>query len=81
MINWNNLDTINSYQELSKVARVNLAEVMAGESGAERVKKYSVPMGEGLVYNYAAKQVDDTVLAALAKLAEETQLAEMFEAL
>ena len=81
MINWNNLDTINSYQELSKVARVNLAEVMAGESGAERVKKYSVPMGEGLVYNYAAKQVDDNVLAALAKLAEETQLAEKFEAL
>ena len=81
MINWNNLDTINSYQELSKAARVNLAEVMAGESGAERVKKYSVPMGEGLVYNYAAKQVDDNVLAALAKLAEETQLAEKFEAL
>ncbi|MGN0350628.1 MAG: glucose-6-phosphate isomerase [Roseburia sp.] len=81
MINWNNLDTVDSYQELSKVARVNLAEVMSGANGAERVKKYSVPMGEGLVYNYAAKQVDDKVLAALAKLAEETQLVEKFEAL
>lgn len=81
MINWNNLDTVDSYQELSKVARVNLAEAMTGENGTERVKKYSVPMAEGLVYNYAAKQVDDNVLTALAKLAEETQLAEKFEAL
>ncbi len=81
MINWNNLDTVDSYQELSKVARVNLAEAMSGENGAERVKKYSVSMGEGLVYNYAAKQVDDNVLTALAKLAEETQLVEKFEAL
>lgn len=81
MINWNNLDIVDSYQELSKVARVNLAEAMTGENGTERVKKYSVPMAEGLVYNYAAKQVDDNVLTALAKLAEETQLAEKFEAL
>ncbi len=81
MINWNNLDTVDSYQELSKVARVNLAECMAGAGGADRVKKYSVPMGAGLVFNYAAKQVDDNVLAALAKLAEETQLTEKFEAL
>ncbi|NLK76450.1 MAG: glucose-6-phosphate isomerase [Clostridiales bacterium] len=81
MINWNNLDTVHAYQELSKVVRVNLGETMTGENGAERVKKYSVPMGEGLVYNYAAKQVDDNVLAALAKLAEETQLVEKFEAL
>ena len=40
MINWNNLDTIASYQELSNVARVNLAEAMTGANGAERVKKY-----------------------------------------
>ncbi len=28
---------------------------MAGENGAERVKNYSIPMAEGLSYNYAAK--------------------------
>ena len=50
MITWNNLDTLTSYQELEKAARVNLAEAMTGEKGAERVKKYSVPMAEGLVY-------------------------------
>ena len=81
MITWNNLDTLDSYQELSNAARVNLAEVMSGDNGADRVKKYSVPMAEGMVYNYASKQVDDAVLAALAKLAEEAQLTEKFEAL
>ena len=81
MITWNNLDTISAYQELRKVTPVNLREAMTGENGAERVRKYSVPMAAGLAYNYAAKQVDDEVLEALAKLAEETQLAGKFEAL
>ena len=65
MVTWNNLDTLTSYQELPNVKKVNLAEVKSGENGAERVKKYSIPMAAGLSYNYAAKQVDDDVLAAL----------------
>ncbi len=81
MINWSNMDTLASIQELSKAEAVDLVQAMAGESGAERVKKYSVPMAEGMVYNYAAKQVDDEVLAGLAKLAQEAQLADKFEAL
>lgn len=81
MITWKNLDTVAAYQELLKVAHVNLAEVMSGESGADRVKKYNVPMAEGLAFNYAAKQVNDEILDVLAKLAEETQLVEKFEAL
>ncbi len=81
MINWNNMDTLASFQALLKTGQVDLAQVMAGENGAKRVKKYSVPMAAGLVYNYAAKQVDDTVLEGLSKLAEEAQLAEKFEAL
>ena len=54
---------------------------MSGENGAERVKNYSVPMAEGLTYNYAAKAVDAKVLEAIKKLAEEAQLSEKFEAL
>ena len=81
MVAWNNLDTLNSFGNLSKVNRVKLQEVMAGENGAQRVKSYSVPMAAGLAYNYAAKEVDDTVLAALAKLAEEAELVDKFEAL
>ncbi len=81
MVTWNNLDTLNAYNELVNADRVNLAEVMKGENGAERVKKYSVPMASGLAYNYGAKAVDDTVLEILAKLAKEAQLTEKFKAL
>ena len=81
MVTWNNLDTLASYKELQAVERVNLAGAMSGENGAERVKKYSVPMAEGLAYNYGAKQVDDNILNVLAKLAEEAQLTEKYEAL
>ena len=78
MVTWDNLDTLASFQNLSKTGRIDLKKVMSGENGAERVKNYSIPMAEGLVYNYAAKQVDDDVLAALVKLAEEAQLSEKF---
>ena len=81
MITWNNLDTVKAYEALKGAAKVNLAAVMAGDAGAARVKKYSVPMAEGMAYNYAAKQVDDNVLSILADLAEEMQLTEKFEAL
>ena len=81
MVTWNNLDTLASFKELEEAKKVQLAEVMSGENGAERVKKYSVPMAEGLAYNYGAKQVDDNILNALAKLAEEAQLTEKYEAL
>ena len=82
MVSWNNLDTLTSFKELTELKdRVNLVEAMTGENGADRVNRYSVPMGSGLVYNYAAKQVDDKVLEALAALAEEAQLAEKYEAL
>ena len=81
MVTWNNLDKLASYQELKDTARVNLAEVMSGENGAARVKNYSIPMAAGFTYNYAAKAVDDKVLTALVKLADEAQLAEKFKEL
>ena len=81
MINWKNFDSLASYKEIADVERVNLAEAMTGANGAERVKKYSVPMAAGMAYNYAAKQVDENVLSALEKLAEEAQLTEKYKAL
>ena len=82
MAAWKNLDTLASYGELSKLKNhVDIAEAMSGENGAERVAKYSVPMAAGLCYNYAAKEVDETVLAALEKLANEAELSEKFEEL
>ena len=79
MINWKNFDELAAYDELKKTTPVNLKEVMSGENGAERVKKYSVPMAEGFTYNYAAKAVDDDILAVLVKLADEAQLAKKYE--
>ncbi|MGN0316942.1 MAG: glucose-6-phosphate isomerase [Lachnospira sp.] len=81
MINWKNLDTLAAYSELAAVERVDLIDAMSGEKGADRVKTCSVSMAEGLAYNYASKPVDEKVLKALSKLAEEAELAEKFEAL
>ena len=80
MATWKNLDTLASYSKLAELkGHVNIADAMAGEKGAERVKKYSTPMAAGLTYNYAAKQVDETVLDALAKLADEAELIDKFQ--
>ncbi|SFG42884.1 glucose-6-phosphate isomerase [Oribacterium sp. WCC10] len=81
MINWNNLDTLKSFQKLKDAKHIDLVKAMSGENGAERVGKYSVPMAEGMVYNYAAKEIDDDILSTLAELAEEAQLADKFKAL
>ena len=80
MATWKNLDTLSSYEKLSGLKNhVDIAAAMSGEQGGERVKNYSTPMAAGLQYNYAAKEVDETVLAALAELADEAQLIDKFE--
>ena len=81
MVSWNNMDSLKSFDELKKTTPVDLAKVMTGENGAERVKKYSVPMAEGMAYNYGAKAVDDTILDKLAAFADEAQLVDKFEEL
>ena len=79
MIQWKNLDTLPSFAKLQALkGHVDLAQVMAGESGAQRVAEYALPMGGGLTYNYAAKTVDTEVLSALKELAEEAQLSEKY---
>ena len=81
MVSWNNLDTLKSFKKLESTKRVDLKAVMSGESGAKRVKGYSVPMACGLSFNYAAKAVDEEVLTALEELAAEAELTEKFKAL
>ena len=82
MIKWQNLDTLRAFGKLTALKkRVNLPEAMAGENGAARVAAYSVPMGCGLSYNYAAKAVDDEILSVLEELAAEAQLTEKYAAL
>ena len=81
MISWKNMDTLASYQELLAAQMVNLPQAMSGENGADRVKKYTVPMGGGMNFNYGARPVDDGILAILSKFAQEQQLTEKFAAL
>jgi len=78
MLNWKNMDTLASFSALQSAARLDLASAMSGEEGAARVKAYSIPMGEGLVFNYGARPVNDNILDALKNLAEEAQLSEKF---
>lgn len=82
MVTWNNLDTLAAFSKLIRLKDcVNIARAMTGENGAARVKKYSAPMAAGLHFNYAAKQVNDDVLAVLAELAKETQAIDKYKEL
>ncbi len=82
MISWKNLDTLAAYRDLTALkGKVDLTKAMAGDEGAARVAAYNAPMGGGLTYYYAAKQVDDELLAALQRLADEAQLTEKYAAL
>ena len=79
MVSWNNLDTLKAFHELEQTkGDVVLKDVMAGEAGGERVKKYQMPMAEGLTYSYAAKKVNDDILEKMVALAKEAQLAEKY---
>ena len=76
---WKNLDQLSSFRTLqSDPHRVDLVQAMSGENGIDRVTRYRVPMGGGLTYYYAAKQVDDQILTQLCSLAHEAGLAEKF---
>ena len=81
MISWKNLDELEAFNNLKNLKEVDLTVAMAEEEGAKRVKKYSVPMAEGLTFNYAAKKVDDEILEGLVKLAKEAELQDKFKAL
>ncbi|AEE17239.1 glucose-6-phosphate isomerase [Treponema brennaborense] len=82
MINWENLDKLESFKKLQSLRNlVSVQQELAGTGGAERVAKYAVPMSAGLTYNYAAKQINTQLLTVLQALSDEAQLVQKFEAL
>ena len=81
MLNWKNMDTLPTYAALREAGKVDVAAAMSGENGARRVKTYTVPMGAGLDFNYAARPVDEALVDALGAFAGEQQLVEKFAAL
>lgn len=81
-LEWNNMDTLESMKKLYALrGKVSVASVMAGESGEERIRTMSIPMGGGLTYNYAASAVDEAVISVLSEVASEAQLQDKFRAL
>lgn len=78
MISWNNVDKLSSYKKMLSLANsVRLTDVLH----AERVKKYQVSMASGLVYNYAAKSINEQILTILQELSDEQELILKYKAL
>ena len=67
MVSYNNLD---SFAEFKKLQSLKGHFSLAGNLNEERVAKCSSKMAAGLTYNYAAKEVDDSILSVLQKLAD-----------
>ena len=82
MAEWKNLDTLEAYKILLESDhRVDIKNALAGDAGAERVRKYSMPMACGMTFNYAARPVDEEVLDMLRALAKESDLEGKFKEL
>ncbi|SFI74442.1 glucose-6-phosphate isomerase [Treponema bryantii] len=82
MISWSNADSLSSWKKLQSLkGMVSVADELSGSGAADRIAKYSIPMGGALTYNFAAKQVNEQILKTLAELAEEQQLVEKYQEL
>jgi glucose-6-phosphate isomerase len=69
-IDFRNLDTSESFGRLRDAERPQLAGLLT----ADRLAACEVPIGAGLVYNYAAMPAGESVLALLQGIADEQQL-------
>ena len=82
MVTWANADTLSSWKKLMSLkGMVSVKEALSSADAVKRIREYSVPMAEGLTYNYAAKQVNEQILKTLQDLADESELLEKFAAL
>jgi glucose-6-phosphate isomerase len=80
-MNWTNFDSLGVYAKLQKeAARLKSFDYKAVLTAA-RVKSYSVPLAAGLTFNYAAKIVDDGLLALLRETADEAELIAKYRSL
>ena len=82
MATWQNADSLSSWKKLQSLkGMVSVADELSASGAADRIAKYSVGMGGGLTYNYAAKQVNEQIIKTLAELADEQQLVEKYQEL
>ena len=81
-ISWENLNKIEGFKKLQTLkGAVSVAKSLTGAAGAKRVAEYSIPMSNGLTYNYAAKQVNKQILSVFKSIVKEDQLLEKYESL
>jgi glucose-6-phosphate isomerase len=73
MAAFKNLDELASFAALQKLKPRGAFDFRANLT-AERVKAYRAQMAAAFTYSYAARPVDDAVLAALQTLADEQEL-------
>lgn len=82
MVTWTNADKLSSWKKLlSLKGMVSVADELNSAQAADRIAKYSIPMGGNLTYNFAAKQVNEQILKTFAELAEEQQLVDKYQEL
>ena len=78
-VSYRNLDSLKSFADLQRAPRVDLRSALS-TGASRRAERFSAPIIGGTSFNYAAKQVDDTILELLLRLAEEAQLLEKYRA-
>ncbi|QEN04262.1 glucose-6-phosphate isomerase [Thiospirochaeta perfilievii] len=76
-VNYVNLDKSDNFKKLLETPVCQIKE----ELSSDRIKKYSASAGAGLVYNFAGKKVNNTILTLLQGLADEQQLIEKYKLL
>lgn len=78
---YKNLDKTTAYGKLQKLVsegqNLDFKKILT----PDRVKGYLAPAAEGLVYSYAAKQVNESILAGLQALSDEQDVIGQYKAL
>lgn len=76
---WNNLDSLKSFEKLKILEKVRLRKEFEGN--AQRIKKYECTVSSSLKYNYAMKLVNDEIINSLQDLANEQELTAKYQSL
>ncbi|MCL2233174.1 MAG: glucose-6-phosphate isomerase, partial [Treponema sp.] len=80
-MNYINLDETAACRRLMESAPLGKAFDFKTALNPERVTRCAAPVAAGLTYNWAAKAVDDSILDALAALAQEQELIAKYRSL
>ena len=72
-----NLDQCNAFNRLKRIAPIDLKRALS----VERIENSNIPAGGGLMFNYAAKAINDEVIDLFEELAGEQRLVEQYREL